>query len=65
MPAAYESMRDAFARSMSEKAAKKKAARIYIAKGKGGTRSSRAKSLRHGKYDAAAKAIAKRYRSSK
>ena len=60
MPAAYESMRNTFARTMSEKAAKKKAARIYIAKGKGGTRSSRAKSLHT--YDAAAKAIAKSYK---
>lgn len=45
MPKAYTSMRDQFAKSMSLKAAKRKASRIFIAKGKGGTPSSRAKSL--------------------
>lgn len=46
MPRQYEAIRDAFiANGVSKNEAQKKAAKIYIAKGKGGSRSSRAKKL--------------------
>jgi hypothetical protein len=46
MPAQYEAIRDSAIKSgLSEKAAKRKAARIYIARGTGGSRHSRAKAL--------------------
>lgn len=46
MPAAYEKVRDYYiSKGLSTKDAKTKAAKIYIAKGKGGSRSSRAKAL--------------------
>jgi hypothetical protein len=46
MPRQYEAIRDSFTSSgMDLKAAKTRAAKIFIAKGKGGSRSSRAKSL--------------------
>lgn len=46
MPRQYEHIRDSYlASGKSEKTAKRLAAMTYIAKGKGGSRSSRAKSL--------------------
>lgn len=46
MPAQYEAIRDSLKKEgASEKEAKSHAAAIFIAKGKGGDRSSRAKSL--------------------
>lgn len=46
MPAQYEAVRDSFlSKGKSLKSAKQSAARIFIARGKGGSRSTRAKSL--------------------
>ncbi len=46
MPRQYEAIRDSMEKEgMGEKEAKSHAAAIFIAKGKGGDRSSRAKSL--------------------
>lgn len=46
MPKQYEAIRDTYLKKgVSEKTAKAKAARIYIASGKGGSRSTRAKQL--------------------
>lgn len=60
MPDAYEAIKNSYLkRGKSMKAAKTLAAKTYIARGKGGTRSSRAKSLHH---ESAAKAIAKGYK---
>jgi hypothetical protein len=48
MPAQYEAIEESYERrGYSRKEAKKRAARIYIACGKGGSRGSRAKSLHH------------------
>ena len=53
MPAQYEHIRDSYIKSgKPEKRAKELAARTYIAKGKAGSRSSRAKALQSDKYDA-------------
>lgn len=63
MPDQYTAIRDSYIkRGKSMKTAKKMAAMTYIARGKGGTRSSRAKSLHH---ESAAKAIAKGYKKKK
>lgn len=50
MPAQYEAIRDKFeGEGMGEKEAKKRAAKIFISKGKGKKgRSGRAKALHHG-----------------
>lgn len=46
MPAMYEKIRDSFkSKGVSDQAAKTSAAKIFIARGKGGSRSSRAKTL--------------------
>lgn len=51
MPKQYLRMKRSFVeRGASEDEAEEKAAKTYIARGKGGTKSSRAKSLQHGKY---------------
>jgi hypothetical protein len=51
MPKQYESIRDEFMEEgMSEEEAKRRASKIFIAKGKGGSRSSRAKALHSDKY---------------
>lgn len=53
MPAQYEAIRDSFvSRGLSLPHAKERAARTFIARGKGGTRSSRATALQSDKYDA-------------
>jgi hypothetical protein len=50
MPRQYEAIEESYEkRGYSRKEAKEAAARTYIARGKGGNRSSRAKSLHHGK----------------
>lgn len=47
MPKQYEAIRDYFVEKGNDlKTAKTKAAKIYIAKGKGGNRSARAKALK-------------------
>lgn len=50
MPKQYEAIRDNYiAQGMAMKDAKTRAAKIYIAKGKGKSRSTRAKALQSGK----------------
>ena len=59
MPAQYTRIRDSYkSGGKSDKEAKRLAAMTFIKRGKGGTKSSRAKSLSHG----AAKTIVKNYR---
>ncbi len=45
MPAQYEAIRDSLPKSMPLKERKTRAAKIYISRGSGGSRSSRAKRL--------------------
>ncbi len=49
MPQQYEAIRDSLPKSMPLKQRKTKAAKIYVARGKGGNRSSRARSLSSGR----------------
>lgn len=50
MPAQYEAIRDTYIKQgMTSKDAKTRAAKIFIAKGKGGSRKTRAKALHSGK----------------
>ena len=50
MPKQYEEIRDSYvAKGVPLKKAKELAAKTYIAKGKAGSRSSRASSLHHGR----------------
>lgn len=45
MPAQYEAIRDSLPKSMGMKQRKERAAKIFISRGKGGSRSDRAREL--------------------